>query len=1372
MKFIKQKKAAAAAASQPPLSTSINSDNDALAMSYNDPPTREGVAKSSADNDEELTEDEAQKARKQSSFTSFISPAERKRRQQEKIDALNKKKEQDSGSSQKQQESPPAASSAADVEDEKSEISMTDSEKQRVEVVQRTSFISPMERKKRALERQKSLQAEEEAKNSNNNDNQQEDSGDVVTKTSSVSSSIAKFNQTFGKKDTKRSFNESLTKKADAVLHKKEPTSSDEQGASLLSADVPPTLSDIDAAVSAPSAQDPERTVLSESLASSTSSLVSASYPTPKESDREKAKRAAIQAVMKDTSLSPTEKNAKMQSIIRGNFEDPAASAAPATASSSRPPEAASLSSSTSSLVSASYPTPKESDREKAKRAAIQAVMKDTSLSPTEKNAKMQSIIRGNFEGPTEAAAVITPAVVTAASVTLKEEVEESSSGEEEEDDSSSGEYETSSGEEESSTGEYETTSEEEEEEEVEGEDGEETSSGEYESSSGEEESTTVIEPVVEPVVASVKAAPVVKPVKAAPEETSSAGVEEEEEEESVVVVESLKAEAAPEDTSVDQSTAGGSGYVSKSAAVAKEKSDLESKLDQELENHHALERQHEQRQAEFRAEQDRLRKAEAADAERLRLLEVERREEQRRLEEEQRLLEEERLRVEMEQQAAENERRRRLEEEGQRALELVQRRLQQDKEKQRALARQQEEQRQYEEQRRQLEEEQRRLEAEREHQQILDRQREQMLQLQEEQRSLEEQRIQFEEEQRRLREERVHEQVQNSRAVGNVDRTTTSNTRVHEQVQASRAVGNADSTTIRNTRPAPRSSPNKTISSSLPGGQRSRIPPLSRVAPVTSSSLQNTRYDGVDDDELNWRLDSYAMLSDYTIIVRRALPGPHAPDFEVDDANAIDFSMDAGNPKLDSYYVHKAMIAVGSRRSELLGRRIREADSTTRPDGHSSDVNVHETIMLESAADAMGIVLDFLYYPDKPLEMNIHNAVPLVYLGKRYRIRALIEQSEEFVHSHLESTNAIHFLLDSYLYQLDDILSRAIDVTAANLGATLDFNPIYQLPPELFRRIILSKDLNCDSGLLSLIVYSYCGEHHAEDIDVEYLREITKQRLMPEIDSKVALMLLKFYVDLIFADDENCDIMDVLVGDSLMQRCIAVAAKHWQGEVYEPLMVDSEFNESASPMKRRLPAHEPTAIHRALPTKLQNYLLEKCIIEAKNDFDNERAAKDAQQGEKQAEIEAVTKSCDAIVRELQNDLRESEKNKNKQNLKTHLDKIEAKMLEMEAELELQKQKAEAYKQELKRFRRVPGIHNFGEVCKKDPTVVDKTKCTYSGNPDHHYPLHRRGDRPPTQMPGMTAEFQNLAKENGYIYDDGHGGMLPVFYYVNTSASV
>ena len=1195
MKFMKSKKATA-------VNTSINSDTDALAMSYNDdtsspnnpPPTQEGLATTASDEEEELTEEEAQKVRKRSSFTSFITPAERKRRQQEKLDVLQKKEDQGEGgnnttTSQSDVLYPPPA--AASAEDEKSEISMTDSEKQRVEVVQKTSFISPMERKKRALERQKSMEAEK-TKNSNSSTGE---GGDT-----SVSSSIAKFNQTFGKKESKRSFNESLTKKADAVLNKKD---SEEERSSVLSVDIPPTLSDIEAANTAPPAaasQDPETTVPTTSGEATLSASVASS--------------------------------------------------------------------------SGSYPTPPESDHEKAKRTAIQQVMKDASLSPVEKNSKIQDIIRGNFDG-----------VPATAAVAVADSVAESSSGE----------YETSSGEEESSSGEEESSSEEE---------GDDTSSGEYETSSGEEEEECTV---------------VVEPLKAVPKESS--------------------VKAVPEDTSVQQSTAGdsGGGSVLKSAAIEKQKSDLESKLGEELENQRSMEREHEQRQAEFRAEQERLRKAEAAETERLRLLEVERlRELERR--EEQRRVEEERHHMEREQHSAESERRRHLEEEGKRALELVQRRLREDREQQKALGRQQAEASQYEEQRRQLEEEQRRLEAERKHQQILDRQREQMLQLQEEQRRLEQKRIQLEEEQRRLRVERLREPVQVSRAIGNVERTTTRSNRAPP-----------------NTRTTPRSSANKTISSSLPGGQRSRVSPPS---PVTSNSQQNTRYDGVDDDELNWRLDSYAMLSDYTIVVRRALPGPNAPDFEVDYANfdAIDFAVDAGTPKSDTYYVHKAMIAVGSRRSELLGRRIREAEGSSLPDGHSSDVNVHESVMLESAADAMGIVLDFCYYPDKALEINIHNAVPLVYLGRRYKIRALIEQSEEFVFSHLESANAIHFLLDSYLYQLDDILSRAIDVTAANLGETRDFTPIYQLPPELFRRIILSKDLNCDSELLSLIVYSYCGEHHAEDIDVEYLRELTKVRLMPDIDPKVALMLLKFYVELIFDDDENCDTMDVLKGDSLMQRCIAVAAKHWQDEVYEPLMVDSEWNE---------PGKEPTAVHRALPTKLQNYLLEKCIIEAKHDFDSERAAKEAQQGEKQAEVEAITKSFDLIATELQNDLKESEKKKDKQSLKIHLDQLEAKMFEMEAELELQKKKAEAYKQELKRFRRVPGIHNFGEVSKKDPNVVDKTKCTYSGNPDHHYPLHRRGEKPPTQMPSMTSEFENLAKKNGYIFDDGHGDLLPVFFY-------
>jgi hypothetical protein len=283
----------------------------------------------------------------------------------------------------------------------------------------------------------------------------------------------------------------------------------------------------------------------------------------------------------------------------------------------------------------------------------------------------------------------------------------------------------------------------------------------------------------------------------------------------------------------------------------------------------------------------------------------------------------------------------------------------------------------------------------------------------------------------------------------------------------------------------------------------RSTMLPAWSLPHAATASRQNSsitrskpsRYDGVEDDELNWRLDSQVSLSDYTIIVNRAKAGPYAPDFETTDLSGINFVTGSyGEPKKDIYFVHKAMIAVGSRRSELLGRRIREAENSrgSALNGHSFELDVHETIMLESAANAMSVVLDFCYNPDCSLDVNVENAVPLVYLGKRYKIRALLEQAEAYIMDNIQSNMAMHYLLDSYLFRLEEILGRAIEVTAANLADTVDFEPIYKLPPDLFRRIILSKELNCDSDLLSLIVFSYCGEREcpnlSEDMALAFL--------------------------------------------------------------------------------------------------------------------------------------------------------------------------------------------------------------------------------------------------------------------------------------------
>ena len=506
---------------------------------------------------------------------------------------------------------------------------------------------------------------------------------------------------------------------------------------------------------------------------------------------------------------------------------------------------------------------------------------------------------------------------------------------------------------------------------------------------------------------------------------------------------------------------------------------------------------------------------------------------------------------------------------------------------------------------------------------------------------------------------------------------------------------------------------------------------------------------------------------------------------------------------------MHKALIAVGPRRSERLGRRIREAEAATRdgvlPHERSSEAHVHETVMLEGAADAMSAALDFCYYPDRPLDITANNAVPLVYLGKRYKIRALLEQAEEYVIENLKRTTAMCFLLDSYLYKLDDVCQRAIDVTAAHLYETTDFEPIYRLTPELFRRTILSKKLKCESEMLSLIVYSYCGEceysvflkffhsnkivmqtllmyspflsiDHSEEIDLEYFRELTKTRIMPGIDSKIALMILNFYCTLILEDDENCNIMKELQGDSLMNRCVSVIAEHWQGEVCDPLLLD----DSNTPAVRKLalPPHSgPAALHRDLPPTLQNFVLEKCILAAKLDVDSQKSTVENFEEKKKEEIENSNKNFAHIVKQMQAELEKSKKvqDRNTEDYRSQIEQLQQRTEELEAQLESNAQLLNTYKQELTCFRRVPGIHNFGEVLNQggrgaNTSIIDKTKCTYSANPDHHYPNHRRGNRPPTQMPKMGTEFGNLGKENGYLYDD-NGTLLPVFYYQRRSSA-
>jgi hypothetical protein len=89
------------------------------------------------------------------------------------------------------------------------------------------------------------------------------------------------------------------------------------------------------------------------------------------------AKREAIQAIMKDTSLTPQEKQKRMLELNKA--ATPASAKAPSSQSTTKSAE----------------PNPAADDDAAKRKLAIQGIMKDTTLTPLERQAKIQKLMKG-----------------------------------------------------------------------------------------------------------------------------------------------------------------------------------------------------------------------------------------------------------------------------------------------------------------------------------------------------------------------------------------------------------------------------------------------------------------------------------------------------------------------------------------------------------------------------------------------------------------------------------------------------------------------------------------------------------------------------------------------------------------------------------------------------------------------------------------------------------------------------------------------------------------------------------------------------------------------------------------------------------------
>mmetsp|Transcript_15953 Transcript_15953/g.34677 ORF Transcript_15953/g.34677 Transcript_15953/m.34677 type:complete len:503 (-) Transcript_15953:223-1731(-) len=452
------------------------------------------------------------------------------------------------------------------------------------------------------------------------------------------------------------------------------------------------------------------------------------------------------------------------------------------------------------------------------------------------------------------------------------------------------------------------------------------------------------------------------------------------------------------------------------------------------------------------------------------------------------------------------------------------------------------------------------------------------------------------------------------------------------------------------------------------------------------------------DDDEapLSWRLDEGDSLSDWKIVVTRASGG----------GSGGRKSNKKAPPATATYHVHKNILAVGPKRSEYFASLFKSRNQVPELANATSEIELED-----SAADAFPVMLDFIYNArdDSIDDVSTNNAVALRYLAQYFQIRSLFMKVTKFVEKDLRPENSPTYILEATTYHDVKLANAAIDICAAEY-VSIDVKHFEKLPPALLVKIFSSDNLDNGGSLhLSKIVAHYCETHVDDDdekIDEAVFVSLTDEKIMPHIDNKAALPLLRSLTAISF-DDSSTKVK--ASAKKAKKRCIDALSVSWTDI--------ATVKTSRKPSGRGRPRgggnkKGTSADGSDLPSDLQVEFLGACLGAAKSD--------------------------------MEKSVREKER-----------------LIEDIADLRNQKQ---ALANELAKFNRVPNNHDFVTVNAGYASVINKSRSTYHHN-DYSGTF---GRNPPTAMPTKTSDRIYPHRQNGYIFQDSSGRRWPVYYYHNT----
>lgn len=309
----------------------------------------------------------------------------------------------------------------------------------------------------------------------------------------------------------------------------------------------------------------------------------------------------------------------------------------------------------------------------------------------------------------------------------------------------------------------------------------------------------------------------------------------------------------------------------------------------------------------------------------------------------------------------------------------------------------------------------------------------------------------------------------------------------------------------------------------------------------------------------LSWRLDPDESLSDWKISVVSSpeLEGSPTPYFD---------RFQSSNPGFDNqfhqttqkdkiaatkiYFVHRAKLAVGPRRSEFfvnLFKRINNSENMNEqrgpPDYHGRLQGNPNSTMIElipTAASCFSVMLDYIYSSEgTPLRITTQSAVALRQLASSFGVREMFRETTQFIKTDLNTETSTTYLLEATKFQNKKIQQTAIEIIASNF-LSMKVTTLVCIPPNLMVDVTKSITLTSnDIERYSIKIASYC-RCREDDLTLFYLDAYSSARILTTVDASESLYLLHLLFRLRNKDELNLSLETM----NLYQLCLRQVPK------------------------------------------------------------------------------------------------------------------------------------------------------------------------------------------------------------------------------------